>query len=123
MLQVSNIRRAELQLFAAILSSGVCKTTFGIALFFETSWLALLFLAALAVIAASIAALVLRRNPKQPRLEQLLNFATSFSSFIYGSLMLILVLTNWRGALTFCLLLLASSPHLQSRLRSARLRP
>ena len=122
MFRLDNTRRSELLLFAAILSSGICKTVFGVALFFGTSWAVLLVVAAFAVFAAFLAGLVLRRNPQESRLDGVLNFAASFSSLVSGSIFLCLVLTTWRGALVFCVLLIACSPQVQCRLTSGWLK-
>ena len=107
----SMIKRNHVFFLGWLLLAGMFKTLGGVTLYFHRPIVSA-GAAAAAIIAGFAASRVLRRNRSDGQLPAISNVLGYVSSAVFGTIMLILLLSDWKGGIAFAVLLLCSSPSL-----------
>lgn len=112
------IRRHQVIFLLLVLFSGCGRAAVGI-LIFSGRFLSVAAVVALLVLVSSFAASrVIRRNRSDGELQRIAEFLSNFGAAVFGTLLLVLVLGDWRRAAIFTVFLILSSSRMLALLPS-----
>ena len=112
MSRANSIKRHQVAFLLLLVFAGCGKAAVGILVFFGRYLNTAAAVALLVLVSSFAASRVIRRNRSDSELQRIADFLSNFSAAVFGTLLLVLVLNDWRGAATFTVLLVLSSSRL-----------